>query len=134
MQSLALNVPDFLTKPGSTSTAKNHGTTLIELGLPSLNAPEWDEVSPKIFVLHIRATVDLFIDCLEARDISDETLLVMRRQMDASRPDRATCASWLYELEHITHEYCPTGEFFRSNPDLKRALYIALVLMVRSGW
>jgi hypothetical protein len=103
----------------------------MQLALPSPDAPEWDDVSPRVFAHHAKATVDLFIDRLEAYGLSDEHLFIMRREMDNPRPDKRTRRNWRYDLEVMAEEIGPNGEFFLSNRDLKRALYITLVLMIR---
>jgi hypothetical protein len=102
--------------------------------LPAPNAPEWDEVPAHIFKQHALATVDLFIDRLEAYGLSDNQLFTMQREMKESHPSKKMFRHWLYDLEVIAEEMGPNGEFFLSNRDLKRALYITLVLMIRHGF
>jgi hypothetical protein len=77
------------------------------------------------------ATVDLFIDRLEAYGLSDDQLFTMRREMNGAQPDKRMRRHWLHDLQVIAEEMGPNGEFFLSNRDLKRALYITLVLMIR---
>jgi hypothetical protein len=134
MKSLDLEVPQFFHPPHRKWTGRLIISKANWLALPSPGAQEWDDVPPKVFMYHIRGTVALFIHCLEQRGISDELLFLIKEEMELPKPDKKQCSLWLKELECLTAEYAPTGEFFGANPDLGRALYIALVMMIRKGW
>jgi hypothetical protein len=134
MKSLDLVVPQFFRPPYRRFIDRLTMSEANRLALPSPDAQEWDDIQPRVFVHHIKATVDLFIHCLEERGISDELLFTIKDEMELPNPARKQCSLWLKELECLTAEYAPNGEFFGANPDLRRALYIALVMMIRKGW